>query len=170
MRKGILIFALLCCSTRVMAQSCQSLAGQCMNIEANGFQGVISQIDYSPAFSFYQATVQFSDGTDSVMGYCVADHLTFTRVHPGAGAYTQVYSGSFSGLSNVSGTYINWGKPTQHLNWNATVVTCPFPIQACQNDCAKTHCGVGKPPCTKCYAKCLAACSAGKYDDPTCID
>jgi len=176
MRTWIFIFALFFCSMRMMAQPCQSLPGKCMSINANGSQGVISQISYIPAYFFFEAVIQFpGHGPDSLAGSCTGDHLTFTRAHTGSGPFTQFFSGTFSNPSNVSGTFIRGTDTAQHFNWNAKVVSCPsgssgFSLQTCQRNCGVSHCTGGKPPCSPCYSKCLAACKAGKNDDPTCED
>jgi hypothetical protein len=168
MRKLIFVFALLCCSTEaIAADHCTSLPGKCMAILANGFNGVISQIDYNGAYFFLQAKIQFTGyAPDSLTGYCVGDHLIFTRVHAGQGAFTQFYSGSFSDPSTLSGTYVNGSQTAKHLNWNAKVGACPLPPPppskehiACVAVCDSNQQECSPPPCGgTAYNKCVNAC------------
>jgi hypothetical protein len=167
MKKLVFIFALLCCSMQVMAADlCAGLQAKCLTLVANGYNGVLGPVDFNGGF--LQADIKFSGSTpDPVIGSCVNGHIAFTRVHQGQGAFTQFYSGLFSGSSNVSGTYIHGSQTAQHFNWNATLGACPLPPpppsaahKACVADCQanQDECGPLHPCSGTVYNNCVKAC------------
>jgi hypothetical protein len=166
MRKLLFTFALLLCSTQVTAQTCSSLSGACLKLTTSSSSESLGPIEYSSALPFsFQTT--FWVGQDQVSGQCFSGHSFFFRIHNGAVIAT--FGGSLA-QNALSGTVSRPGKAD--TPWKATFVSCPSQnnFSTCGRNCALAHCPGGKPPCSPCYAKCLAACHKGKTDDPTCED
>lgn len=134
----------------------------CLRLTTSGVTESLGPIEYSTALPvFFQSTV----GQDDVSGQCLSGHSFFFRVHKGAVIAT--FTGSFA--QNVfSGTVSKPGKAGTSP-WSAAFVPCQN-HDACNRNCATSHCAGEKPPCSPCYAKCLAACRNGQNDDPNCSD